>query len=116
MNNTEPNASSSADPLLSEFADDPDMVDLVELFVGEMPGRIQEIDDALATDDLFSLARLAHQLKGAGGGYGFPAITDVARQLEERARAADDLEALRRDIEDLRSLCRRASASPSETG
>jgi HPt (histidine-containing phosphotransfer) domain-containing protein len=35
------------------------------------------------------LQRLAHRLKGAGGSYGYPELTEAARGLEVAARAGD---------------------------
>lgn len=70
-------------PVRSEFADDPDMMELVEEFIQEMPGRIEKIQSCLAEQSMDELKVLAHQLKGAGGGYGFPDVTDKARQLEQ---------------------------------
>jgi HPt (histidine-containing phosphotransfer) domain-containing protein len=35
------------------------------------------------------LRRLAHKLKGAGGSYGYPQLTDACRVLEDAAIAKD---------------------------
>jgi HPt (histidine-containing phosphotransfer) domain-containing protein len=39
-------------------------------------------------DDV-EVLRLAHQLKGAAGSYGFPLVSTLARTLEVHTRAAD---------------------------
>ncbi len=99
-----------APPLVSELAGDEELADLVRDFVSELPSRAAAISDAAHARDWKSLSRLAHQLKGSGGSYGFGAITDVARCIEEAANASDasDLEvALRR----LTALCQRARAA-----
>ncbi len=69
-------------PFYSTLADDADMCELVTLFVDEIPQRISAIEAALAAYDLQSLQRLAHQLKGAAAGYGFPAIGAAAGAVE----------------------------------
>ncbi len=97
--------------LVSELIDDPDLRELVQAFLDQLPDKISAVEDAVARNDLAALAELAHQLKGTGGGYGFPAITDRARALEETARAAEDLEAVRRSARALVDLCARASMS-----
>ncbi len=98
-------------PLTSRFSRDPDMVELVELFVGEMPGRIAMLTDALAEQDYELLAGFAHHMRGSGSGYGFPAITSAGRKVEELARAdASRVEDIRASVDDLVDLCRRASA------
>ena len=114
MTDANPDPAWTTAPLISDFANDAEMLELLDLFVGEMSGRIHDIDAAIAADDLTELARLAHQLKGAGGGYGFPTITESAATLEQLAKSADDRDALLRGVEELTALCRRASAQPGE--
>lgn len=96
--------------LTSEFADDAEMVELVEMFVQEMPVRVASFQKALEAKDLQTLKMLAHQLKGSAGGYGFPAITEAAKELEAAAKAAEGLEKLEAQVRDIVGLCRRASA------
>ncbi|MBT6497087.1 MAG: response regulator, partial [Planctomycetaceae bacterium] len=73
--------------LVSELADDEDMLELVEMFVGELPERIAAIERSIDEQDLETLGVLAHQLKGAAGGYGFPTMTDAARLLDASMKA-----------------------------
>jgi len=100
--------------LLSEFADGSDMAKLVEMFVAELPGKIAAIEKALAEEDLKVLAMGAHQLKGAAGGYGFPSVTEAAKDLESSARADEDLAAVREKLEVLADLCRGARVQAAE--
>ena len=99
----------SAPPIISSFADDPDMVEIVEYFVGELPKRVRAIREAASARDSASLTTLAHQLKGAAPGYGFESIGEAAGRLEARLRADEPIESVRSQIEDLASLCERAS-------
>lgn len=95
-------------PIVSTFADDPDMVEIVEYFVGELPKRVEAIREAASSRDAASLTTLAHQLKGAAPGYGFEAIGLVAGELEARLRSDESIESVQGQIEDLASLCERA--------
>ena len=70
------------EPIRSVFEDDPDMLEIVREFAIELPERAAELEHTLAHGDRSRLQTIAHQLKGAGGGYGFQPITDVAAQLE----------------------------------
>lgn len=97
--------------LVSELASDPDFAELLEAFVSEMPKRISALEAALAASDLETLARLAHQLKGSAGGYGFPTITDAAKDLEQGAKTRGELTVLRKQMDALIDLCRRAGAA-----
>ena len=73
----------------SQFADDPEMSELIEAFVARLPETADAMAEAMANNCFDELRRLAHQLKGSGGGYGYPSLTEQARKLEDSARAAD---------------------------
>ena len=68
--------------VFSTLGSDADLADLVDLFVAEMPERIARVMELLGKHDWPSLARTAHQLKGAAGSYGFHQVTPLARHLE----------------------------------
>jgi HPt (histidine-containing phosphotransfer) domain-containing protein len=110
MSDDPTNGGQATAPIRSEFADDEDMAELVEFFVGEMNDRIASLEAAASSGDLTQLATLAHQLKGAAGGYGFPGVSDVAGALEKAvkydARPIDDVKA---EIDELIGICRRVS-------
>jgi len=69
-------------PLWSAFRGDHQMEPIVEMFLREIPKRIESIGAAGRNGDLPQLRRIVHQLKGAGGGYGFPQISEAAQKLE----------------------------------
>lgn len=54
--------------------------------------------------DYDGLRRLAHQMKGTGGSYGYPMLTEAAKVLEEAAKARD-VEACTTALETLEVLC-----------
>ena len=98
--------------IVSELAQDPDMVDLVDLFVQELPKRAAALETALSQDDYEQLIRLAHQLKGAAGGYGFPTITEKAAVVEQQARDRAAPEELSGTIRELACMCCAARTRP----
>ena len=63
------------------------------------------MQQALANADFETLQRLAHQLKGVGGSYGYPEVTDAAKTLEDAAKARDP-EAAGLALASLAQLCR----------
>jgi len=69
--------------LRSELADDPNFTPLVEEFLAGLNDRLNEIDSAWKTEAWEKMRSAVHQLKGAGGGYGYPTITDRARDVED---------------------------------
>jgi HPt (histidine-containing phosphotransfer) domain-containing protein len=83
------------EPVLSSYAADPDMVEIVREFALELPGRADRIEQLLAAGGLEELRVMAHQLKGAGGGYGYAPVTELAGALERAihdARAHGEIE------------------------
>ena len=73
----------------------------IEVEVGEgfedlspayVAGRRTDVTDAtalLAQGDFAGVSRLAHNMAGTGGSYGFGPVTELGRLLEESARAGD---------------------------
>jgi HPt (histidine-containing phosphotransfer) domain-containing protein len=104
--NMNPSALDDA-PLYSALAADPDLAELVELFVAEVPDRITAIQDAVSHHAWSKVAILSHQLKGAAGSYGFPELSRVARSLEVAAKEAPGEAAAGKIIEALWFLCGR---------
>jgi len=75
------------DPIRSSYEADPDMREIVCEFARELPARAAKLEALLGTRSSAELQTLAHQLKGAGGGYGFAQITEVAARLEQALKS-----------------------------
>ncbi len=90
------------DPIRSAFQDDPDMIELVSEFVSAFPERVAALEECLAQGDLPQIQVLAHQLKGAGGGYGYPQITEAAAALEMVVKEGTDSSLVKEKFEFLR--------------
>ncbi len=101
-------------PVVSEMANDADMLELIEMFVEDLPKRAAALEQALREGELSALSRIAHQLKGAAGGYGFPTITEAAAELEQCAKASSDLSRLELEVRRVADLCVRARATLPE--
>jgi len=88
---------------------DPEDAELIQYFLSELPNRVESIIEAMSADDLEELRRIAHQLKGAAPGFGFPQIGSAASKLEGRIRGLDDtvehFERIRAETESLVALC-----------
>lgn len=75
------------DTLISELLrDDPDMFDLVDEFVEGLHDRITEFRSAHEKLEWDNLASLAHQLKGAGGSYGYAELSRLGKTMEDSFR------------------------------
>jgi HPt (histidine-containing phosphotransfer) domain-containing protein len=88
-------------PLVSGLLTDaPDFFDLVAAFVDKLPGLIQDLQTLHNEQDWDTMRDRIHDLKGLGGGYGYPQITEVATSIEaglldrQHDRIVDQLEQL----------------------
>jgi HPt (histidine-containing phosphotransfer) domain-containing protein len=68
---------------------DPDIADLIPGFIENRHKDIKTIGEALKEGDFETIRFLGHSMKGAGGSYGFDAITDIGKSLEQAAIAHD---------------------------
>jgi HPt (histidine-containing phosphotransfer) domain-containing protein len=87
------------------------MRDILLEFVGGLEERSSALLSAAQTSDRDTLRRLAHQLRGSAGGYGFPVITEAAGAVEQAVIDGADAALLGSRVEMLASLCRRARAA-----
>jgi HPt (histidine-containing phosphotransfer) domain-containing protein len=74
-------------PIRSSYESDPEMLEIVCDFARELPAHAARLESLLGARVFADLQRLAHQLKGAGGGYGFNQITDSAGLLEQALKS-----------------------------
>ena len=82
-------SASCEDILISQFIDDPDMAPIIGGFVERLAGQLDAMRQTLDNGQHDQLRRLAHTLKGAGGSYGYPSLTEACRGLEEAAKQQD---------------------------
>jgi signal transduction histidine kinase/DNA-binding response OmpR family regulator len=105
----------SDEPLKSEFANDADMRELVEHFTRELPQQVAKINTRLQRQEMDDLRRIVHQLKGAGGGYGFQPITHEAARAEDLIQHNHSLEEIDRAVRSLIDTIRRVEGyQPSQ--
>lgn len=99
----------------SELLDEPDLAHLVEKFLDFLPEKVAVIRKAAEQQDWETLKDVAHQLKGLGGGYGYPEITRLAAKLEFQTLSKNQLEvdAL---VANIINYCERIYAGARETG
>ncbi|EGV51794.1 PAS domain-containing sensor histidine kinase [endosymbiont of Riftia pachyptila] len=61
---------------------DTEFTELVEKFITELPGNIEQLIAHSGKGEWDEVRALAHQLKGVAGGFGFPGITQLAGDIE----------------------------------
>ena len=69
--------------------------EIAELVPGFLQNRRKDIAamlDAVQRGDFETVRLLGHSMKGAGGGYGFDAITEIGAALEQAAKQRNAVE------------------------
>lgn len=74
-------------PIYSAFREDPDFQELLVDFVQSARERTVTLSEAYEQRSVESLRTQAHQLKGAGGGYGFDDLSRIAADLEQACKS-----------------------------
>jgi len=104
---TQPHLSPVSPPmsnLRSTLASDPRVMRVLDRFISNLPDRVAELEQSLNDGDLEALRHAVHNLKGAGSGYGFPALTQQSASAEEALKAQRSLEEIRREVDQLVGL------------
>ena len=80
--------------------DEPEMVDIIESFVKELPTRYKQIKDAFYAKNSADLKAFVHTLKGTSGGLGFNEIYELMKKIEFQilAESRSDVEQLIREF------------------
>jgi HPt (histidine-containing phosphotransfer) domain-containing protein len=98
--------------LYSDLAADPDLGEIVDLFVTEMPEKIAAMRADFSAGSWESLRRTAHQLKGAAGSYGFADVSPSAAALEAAVRTSAPERRIGEALDALAELCHRLRPGP----
>jgi two-component system, sensor histidine kinase and response regulator len=64
-------------------------VEVIKIFLEDVPKQLAGIDEALSAGDAKTLRRLAHTLKGSSGTAGAEALQEASLRLEQAAAAGD---------------------------
>lgn len=104
----------SAPIVSSLLKDEPDLADLVMSFVDQLPQMLKSLHKAFTTRDGGLFKKLVHDLKGMGGGYGYPQISELAERIEFEY-AKQDTAAVARSFETLDVLLTRIHAGVAES-
>ena len=62
--------------------DDPELIDLIDKFIKRLPDMQKTINTAYTENKKEELSGLIHQMKGVGGNYGYPTLTELCSKME----------------------------------
>lgn len=101
-------------PIGSELVrEDASFADIVLQFVNSLSERVNRMEEAIRAADFEALRVAAHQLKGSGGGYGYPVLTERAAELERKAKMKTIDECVAA-LNELKQICSRVVVEPTE--
>ncbi len=98
---------SSGDVVRSTRENDPVLSEILKDYIADLPQYVGEMADLLERAEHDALRRLVHQLKGSGGGYGFPMVTQLAARAEAQIICTESTEKLVSEIGQLSAYIRR---------
>lgn len=90
---------------MTEFSggDDPILKELLPGYLARRRDELATLDDALQRGDFAKLRTIGHNLRGSGGAYGLPKVSEFGKALETAA-AADDADSIRETIGKMRTF------------
>lgn len=87
--NTGQHGQGEVEPLYSALADEPEFVEVVAQFVDKLPEIIVTIDETYGAGEWEKFRVVVHNLKGMGGGFGFPQLSKQAIEVEKLLNAGE---------------------------
>jgi CheY-like chemotaxis protein len=74
--------------------------DVTPGYLAKRRAEVTAYRDALTRNDFDAIKTMAHRMKGTGGGYGFPVLTELGAALEQSA-IRSDTDRIRRKVDEL---------------
>jgi CheY-like chemotaxis protein/HPt (histidine-containing phosphotransfer) domain-containing protein len=94
----------SSDEIVSTVGDDPVMAEVLVEYVANLPAEVASLQALLEGQDLKHLREAVHQMKGAGGSYGFQCLSDAAAIAERSLIAGAAIETVKPQVDSLIAL------------
>ncbi len=98
----------SGDSIISSLSENPDYHKMIDVFVKDLPERIEQMRDALEQNNLHELCLRIHSLRELSGFAGFPVYTEKADDIE-RILHDNQIEKVSAQLDELAKLCLRTS-------
>jgi len=93
------------------LVDDADLIDLIDKFMVRLPILRDSINLAYSDNNQVEFFGLIHQLKGVGGGYGYPMLTELCANIEMADKMGNDIDLL---MEEFNLMCEEIVAGNDE--
>lgn len=92
------------EPIFSDLLEEEsDLAELISQFIDALPGLIEDFARAIASEDWLAIQQLSHDMKGIGGGYGYPLLSELAECMGLRI-SNRQFAGLDTDLEEMKRL------------
>jgi HPt (histidine-containing phosphotransfer) domain-containing protein len=68
---------------------DKDLEDLIPDYIGNREKEVVTLTDLFLKKEFPQIQAIGHKLRGSAGSYGFSELSDIGKELEEKAKVAD---------------------------
>jgi HPt (histidine-containing phosphotransfer) domain-containing protein len=92
---------------VSTCENDPVIAEVLSEFIAALPAEVASLQSLLENHKLAELRVAVHQLKGAGGSYGFQSLTQAAAVAEQSLKSDESIESIKAQVDSLCALIRR---------
>ena len=79
---------------------DPDLADDIPGYLGQVKEYTETIEKAMGSSDFETIEDAGHRMKGSGETFGFDAISEMGKSLEQSAKKKD-LDEIRKKLKEL---------------
>jgi PAS domain S-box-containing protein len=94
-------------PIISSLlTEEPEFLELMQEFINRLVTDMEELKTAVDEKRWDVVRRISHNIKGGGGGFGFPMLTDIAGEIQSHVMSGD-YEAVQELVEEMDELCGR---------
>ena len=104
-------STSSGDHIYSTLANQPNATTLIEQFIQQVERVLGDMNKGVATEDYAKVRAACQTLLGTGSGYGFPLVSDAAKDAVTSLDASQSVVEAKDELRLLESICRRLSAA-----
>jgi CheY-like chemotaxis protein len=101
----------TVEPVLSNFANDPDMRPLIQGFVDSVPALLEELAECIYREDVEGVHRSAQRLQADAAGCGFEPVADLAANVVNALSAGEPLSEVRPKLTQLTDISRQVRAT-----
>ena len=94
-------------PIVSTLLhEEPELIEMVRYFINTLPEEISKLKRAASDGDWSTVQFVSHQLKGRGGGFGYPVVSEVASKIEFQL-ASQNYPSVKSLVTELNAICER---------